>query len=78
MLNAYVTISLLPNMVYKIRKGLQQAIENPTSTAYIKGMVMVLNAHFGQGANGTVATSWHQEISHGDQHVGTDGFLLGS
>ncbi len=57
---AYVTISLVPYMVYKIRKGLQQAMESPNSTDYIRNiaaeMIAVFNTHFGQGADGTVAT----------------------
>ena len=32
---AYVTISLVPYMLYKIRKELQQAFESPTSSEYI-------------------------------------------
>jgi hypothetical protein len=55
----YVTISLVPYMVYKIRKGLQQSIESPTSSEYIRSiaaeMMLVFNTHFGQGAAGTVA-----------------------
>ena len=57
---AYVTISLVPYMVYKIRKRLQQAMESPTSTGYIRGiaaeMIVVFNTHFGHGGDGTVAT----------------------
>jgi len=47
-------------MVYIIRKGLQQAMDSPTSSGYIRGiaaeMILVFNTHFGQGADGTVAT----------------------
>jgi len=57
---AYVTISLVPYMVYKVRKGLQQAMDSPTSSGYIRGiaaeMILVFNTHFGVGADGTVAT----------------------
>ena len=57
---AYVTISLVPYMVYKIRKGLQQAMDSPTSSGYIRGiaaeMILAFNTHFGLGADGTVAT----------------------
>jgi hypothetical protein len=57
---AYVTIGLVPYMVYKIPNGLQQAMKSPTSTGYIRGiaaeMIMVFNTHFGQGGDGTVAT----------------------
>jgi hypothetical protein len=57
---AYVTISLVPYMVYKVWKGLQQAIETPTSSCYIKNiaaeMKLIFNTHFGEGGAGTVAT----------------------
>jgi hypothetical protein len=57
---AYVPISLVPYMVYKIRKGLQQAMDSPTSSGYIRGiaaeMILVFNTYFRQGADGTVAT----------------------
>jgi hypothetical protein len=57
---AYVTISLVPYMVYKIWKGLQQAMETPTSSCYIKNiaaeMKLIFNTHFGEGGAGTVAT----------------------
>ncbi len=57
---AYVTISLIPYMIYKIRKGLQEAITNPTASHYVRSiateMLVVFNTHFGQGEAGTVAT----------------------
>ena len=50
---AYVTISLVSYMVYKIRKGLQQAMDSLTSSGYIRGiaaeMILVFNTHFGLG-----------------------------
>ena len=56
----YVTISLVPYTVYKIRNELQQAIESPISSEFIRSiaaeMMLVFNTHFGQGAAGTVAT----------------------
>jgi hypothetical protein len=83
--DAYVAISVVPHMVYKVRKGLQHATESPTSTAAIKGvaaeMVMVFNTHFAWGVDGTIAnkiTTWHQETSHRNQNVSTNEFLLGS
>jgi hypothetical protein len=33
---AYVTISLVPYMVYKIRKGLQQAMDSPTVSGVLQ------------------------------------------
>jgi hypothetical protein len=50
---AYVTISLVPYMVYKVQKGLQKAIETPTSSCCIKNiaaeMKLIFNTHFGEG-----------------------------
>ncbi len=48
-------------MVYKIRKGLQEAIRNLTPTEYIRGiivseMIEVFSTHFGGGQDSTVAT----------------------
>jgi hypothetical protein len=57
---AYVTISLVPYMVYKTRKALVEAINRPTSSQYIRSiamaMLVVFNTHFGQGLAGTIAT----------------------
>jgi hypothetical protein len=57
---AYVTISLVPYMVYKTRKGLVEAMNRPTSSLYIQNiareMLQVFNSHFGQGFAGTIAT----------------------
>jgi hypothetical protein len=56
----YVTISLVHYIIYKIRKGLQEAIDSPTSTDYIRRiaaeMIQVFNMHFVQGDAGMVAT----------------------
>jgi hypothetical protein len=47
-------------MVYKIRNGLQQAMETPTSSWYIKNIAaeikLIFNTHSGEGGAGTVAT----------------------
>jgi len=55
-----VTISFVPYIIYKIRKGLQEAIDSPFLTDYIRSiaaeMIQVFNAHFGQGGAGMVAT----------------------
>ena len=57
---AYVTISLITYMIYKTRKGLQQAITSPTASHYVRNiateMLIVFNTHFGQGEAGTLAT----------------------
>jgi hypothetical protein len=57
---AYVTISLVPYMVYKIRKALLQSIESPTSSMHITSfateMLLVFNKHFGECQDGAVAT----------------------
>ena len=56
----YETISLVPYIVYKIRKGLQETIGSPSSTDYIRSrsisaeMIQVFNMHFGQGGSGMV------------------------
>jgi len=34
----YVTISLVPCIIYKIRKGLQEAVGSPTATDYIRSI----------------------------------------
>jgi hypothetical protein len=57
---AYVTISLIPYMIYKIRKGLQSAIKKLTASHYVRSiateMLVVFNTHFGQGEAGTLTT----------------------
>ena len=53
-----MTISLVPYIIYKIRKGLQEAIDSRTSTEYIRSiaaeMIQIFNTHFGQGDAGMV------------------------
>jgi len=55
----YVTKSLVLYIIYKIRKGLQEDIDIPTATDYIRSiaaeMIQVFNSHFGQGGAGTVS-----------------------
>jgi len=50
---------LIPYIIYKIRKGLQEAIDSQTSTEYIRSiaaeMILIFNKHFVQGDAGTVA-----------------------
>ena len=45
----YVTISLVPYIIYKIRKGLREAIDSITSTEYIRSiaaeMIQIFNTH---------------------------------
>jgi len=57
--HAYVTISLVPYMIYKMRKGLVEAINSEASSEYVKTisnvMLNAVNKHFGNGAAGTVA-----------------------
>ena len=56
---AYVTISLVPYMIYKMQKCLQQAM-NSEGSQYVRIisslMLNVFNTHFGSGDEGTVAT----------------------
>ena len=56
----YVTMSLVPYIIYKIRKCLKEAIGSPTATDYISSiaaeMIQVFNTHFGQGDAGSIAT----------------------
>jgi len=55
-----VTISLVPYIIYKISKGLREAIDSQTSTEYIRSiaaeMIQIINTHFGQVDAGIVAT----------------------
>jgi hypothetical protein len=57
--HAYVTISLVPYMIYKMRKGLVEAFNSKGSSEYVKTissiMLNAFNKHFGNGAAGTVA-----------------------
>jgi hypothetical protein len=56
---SYVTVSLIPYMIYKIRKGLQSAIANDRSSQHViitgGKMLQKLNDTFGTGEEGTVA-----------------------
>lgn len=56
--HTYVTISLVPYMIYKMRKGLCEAIEAHESE-YVRSisnlMLLTFNKHFGTGIDGTVA-----------------------
>jgi hypothetical protein len=56
----YVTVSLVPYMIYKMRKGLQTLIDLDISSPYVKSiareMLVIFNRNFGEGADGTVAT----------------------
>jgi hypothetical protein len=56
----YVTVSLVPYMIYKMRKGLQTLIDLDTSSPYVKSiareMLLIFNRNFGDGANGKVTT----------------------
>jgi len=53
-----VTISLVPYIIDKISKGLQEAIGSPTAADYIRSiaaeMIQVFNTYFGQGGAGMV------------------------
>jgi hypothetical protein len=57
--HTYVTISLVPYLIYKMRKGLVDAIHSEDSSEYVKTisnvMLNAFNKHFGNGAAGTVA-----------------------
>ncbi len=56
---AYVTISLVPFMIYKIRKDLTFAVQDQNATRHVIAvgtkMLNKLNETFGTGAEGTVA-----------------------
>ena len=56
---SYVTISLVPFMVYKMRKDLTNAVSNELSSQHVvitgTKMLNKLNEIFGTGAQGTVA-----------------------
>ncbi len=57
--HAYVPISLVPYMIYKMRKGLVEAINSEVSSEYVKTISSVMldafNKHFGNGAADKVA-----------------------
>jgi hypothetical protein len=56
---SYVTISLVPFMIYKIRKDLRAAVDDELSSAHVVGigtrMLEKMNEIFGSGEEGTVA-----------------------
>ena len=56
---AYVTVSLIPYMIYKIRKGLQDIIVGPHSSHHVvatgRKMLQKMIQLFGSGDDGTVA-----------------------
>jgi hypothetical protein len=56
---AYVTISFIPFIIYKIPSGLQDAITNERSSRHVittaLRMLTEFNVRFGSGADGTVA-----------------------
>jgi hypothetical protein len=55
----YVTVSLIPYIIYKIRKGLTSAILNEHSSEHVvstgRKMLQKFNKMFGTGVEGTVA-----------------------
>jgi len=55
---AYVTISFIPFILYRIRKGLQTAIDDPTSSGNVFAsatrMLAEFSTRFGSGEAGTV------------------------
>jgi hypothetical protein len=62
----YVTVSLIPYIIYKIRKGLTSAILNEHSSEHVvstgRKMLQKFNELFGTGAEGTVA---HDHLTEG-------------
>lgn len=55
----YVTVSLIPYMIYRIRTGLLIALQDPLSSDQVKSvaslMIAKFNPQFGNGVEGTVA-----------------------
>jgi len=64
---AYVTISLIPYMLYKIRKGLMAVNADPMSSLQVRSastlMLVKFNEEFGTGEQNTVATDYLAEGS---------------
>jgi hypothetical protein len=62
---AYVTISLVPYMIYKIRKDLIDAVANELSSQHVEitgtRILNKLNEIFGTGIQGTVAVDNFEE-----------------
>ena len=57
---SYVTVSMIPFIIWKIRKGLVDAIESPNNSLHIIELATLMNDKFreqwGEGDPGTVAT----------------------
>jgi hypothetical protein len=57
---AYVTVILIPYMVYKTRKAFVGAINRPTSSLFVQSIArelrQVFNGHFEKGLAMTIAT----------------------
>jgi len=57
---SYVTISLIPYMIYKIRKGLTTAHTNPGPSAQVQSITTLMlwkfEEEFGSGQENTIAT----------------------
>jgi hypothetical protein len=82
---AYVTVSLIPYMIYKIRKGLQLAITDVESSHHVtvtgQKMLQKMNEFFRSGDEGTVANEYNTEgvmPSKRYSIAGVDGFFTGS
>jgi hypothetical protein len=62
---SYVTVSLIPYMVYKIRKGLISAIEHHQAPPQMLNtgnkMLQKLNSVIGTGEEGTVADKFNRQ-----------------
>jgi hypothetical protein len=62
---SYVTVSLIPYMLYKIRSGLMSANTDPTSSLHVQRisslMIAKFNKEFGSGEENTVATDHTEE-----------------
>jgi hypothetical protein len=62
---SYVTVSLIPYMLYKIRSGLMSANTDPSSSLHVQSistlMIAKFNEEFGTGEENTVATDHTEE-----------------
>lgn len=65
----HVTISLIPYMIYKIRKGLHLAITSEELSHYVvvtgEKMLQKMNQLFGSGGKGTIANDYQKEGARG-------------
>ena len=56
---AYITISLIPYLIYKVRKNLETLRDSPESSAHVLSivakMLQKIEEIFGSGTEGTVA-----------------------